>query len=113
MSAIATITRQTNEKICQVYKTFVSMFKKMDDEFLIFNDNEAVLYSDRGQIFVPNCVDVNRVVVVEITDKCYTVFPSIITLNNQTITVYLTNDLILRQTGILNCNNHFHDMYLP
>ena len=86
----------------------------MDDEFLIFNDNEAVLYSDRGQIFVPNCVDVNRVVVVEITDKCYTVFPSIITLNNQTITVYLTNDLILRQTGeLINCNNHFHDMYLP
>ena len=117
MTAIATITRQTNEKICQVYKTFVSMFKKMDDEFFIFNDfngNEAVLYSDRGQIFVPNCVEVNRVVVVEKTDKCYTDFPSIITLNNQTITVFLTNDLILRQTGkLINCNNHFHDMYLP
>ena len=27
---------------------------------------------------------------------------------------FLTNDLILRQTGkLINCNNHFHDMYLP
>ncbi len=42
------LTRQTNEKICQVYKTFMIMYKKMDNEFFIFNDfngNEAVLYT--------------------------------------------------------------------
>ena len=100
MTAIATFTRQTNKKICQVNKTFVSMFKKMDEEFFNLNDfngNEAVPSSDRGQIFVPICH-----------------FPAIITLNNQTIIVFETNDLILRQTGkFINCNNLFHDMYLP
>ena len=45
------ITRQTNEKICQIYITFMNMYKKLDDEFFTFTDfngNEAVLYSDQG-----------------------------------------------------------------
>jgi hypothetical protein len=32
--AITMLTRQTNEKICQVYKTFINMYKKMDNEFI-------------------------------------------------------------------------------
>jgi hypothetical protein len=57
LQTITTLTRQTNDKICQVYRTFMNMYKKMENEFFTFNDfngNKAVLYTDKGQIFIPN-----------------------------------------------------------
>ena len=51
LQMMTVITRQTNEKICQIYITFMNMYKKLDDEFFTFTDfngNEAVLYSDQG-----------------------------------------------------------------
>jgi hypothetical protein len=102
LQTIATPTRQTNEKICQVYRTFMNMYKKLENEFFTFNDfngNEALLYSDKGQIYVPNCVQINRIEVIEKTEKCYDDLSAIINANNQSITVFLTNDLVLKQTG--------------
>jgi hypothetical protein len=52
------------KKKCQVYKPFINMYKKMDIEFFIFTDfngNEAVLYTDQGQIFVPNCIQISKI----------------------------------------------------
>ena len=75
------LTRQTNEKICQVYKTIINMYKKIDNEFFIFNDfngNEAVLYTDQGQIFVPNCIQISKIEIIEKTERCYEDFPALI-----------------------------------
>jgi hypothetical protein len=111
------LTRQTNEKICQVYKTFMNMYKKMDNEFFIFNDfngNEAVLYTDQGQIFVPNCIQISKIEIIEKTERCYEDFPALIKINNQSIAVFLTNDLILKQTETLrSCENNKHNLHLP
>jgi hypothetical protein len=115
--AITMLTRQTNEKICQVYKTFINMYKKMDNEFFILNDlngNEAVLYTDQGQIFVPNCIQISKIEIIEKTERCYEDFPALIKINNQSIAVFLTNDLTLKQTGTLrSCENNKHNLHLP
>jgi hypothetical protein len=111
------LTRQTNEKICQVYKTIINMYKKIDNEFFIFNDfngNEAVLYTDQGQIFVPNCIQISKIEIIEKTERCYEDFPALIKINNQSIAVFLTNDLILKHTGTLrSCENNKHNLHLP
>jgi hypothetical protein len=76
----------------------------MDNEFFIFNDlngNEAVLYSDQGKIFVPNCIQISKIEIIEKTETCYDDFPALIKINNKSISVFLTNDLILKQTGTL------------
>ena len=111
------ITRQTNEKICQIYITFMNMYKKLDDEFFTFTDfngNETVPYRDQGRIFVPNCIQITRIEIIEKTEKCYNDFPALIKINNQTISVFLTDDLILKQTGkLISCVNHNHNIHLP
>jgi hypothetical protein len=117
LQTITMLTRQTNEKICQVYKTIINMYKKIDNEFFIFNDfngNEAVLYTDQGQIFVPNCIQISKIEIIEKTERCYEDFPALIKINNQSIAVFLTNDLILKQTGTLrSCENNKHNLHLP
>ena len=84
------------------------MYKKLDDEFFTFTDfngNEAVLYSDQGRIFVPNCIQITQIEIIEKTEKCYNDLPALIKINNQTISVFLTEDLILKQTGkLISCD---------
>ncbi len=68
LQTITTLTRQTNEKICQVYRTFMNMYQKMENEFFTLNDfngNEAVLYTDKGQIFIPNCIQISKIEIME------------------------------------------------
>jgi hypothetical protein len=58
LQTVTLMTNQTNAKICQIHRTFMNMYKTMDNEFFIFkgfNGNEADLYTDQGQIFVANC----------------------------------------------------------
>jgi hypothetical protein len=68
LQTITTLTRQTNEKICQVNRTFMNMYKKMENEFFTFNDfngNEAVLYTDKCQVFIPNCIQISKNEIIE------------------------------------------------
>ncbi len=63
----------------------------MDNEFFIFNDfnaNEAVLYTNQGQIFVPNCIQISKIEIIEKTEGCYEDFPALIKINNHSIAVF-------------------------
>ena len=63
-----------NEKMCQLYKSMLSIFSKLEDEFFTFNDfngNSAILYSDEGRIFVPKCIKINEINIIEKTKYCY------------------------------------------
>ena len=80
-----------NQKVCQLYKTFINLYTKLDDEFFTFYDftgNEAILYSDQGRIFVPKCIEIDEIDVVELTEKCYVDFPVKLNINNNTISCY-------------------------
>ncbi len=55
-----------------------------------------------------------KIEIIEKTEKCYEDFPALITAYNQSISVFLTNDLILKQTGTLRSSeNNKHNLYLP
>ena len=46
----------TNQKICQLYRSFINLYSKTNDEFFVYSDingNEAVIYSFEGRIYVP------------------------------------------------------------
>lgn len=78
LSLVTSLFKNTNEKLCQLYKSFINLYSKLDDEFFTFNDyngNEAVLYSDEGRILIPQCVEINEIDVIEETKKCYKDYP--------------------------------------
>ena len=113
---MATLTKITNQKICQLYKSFINIYSKLDDEFFTFTDingNEATLYSDMSRVFIPNCIEVNDIEVLEKTNRCYKDFAVIFKNKNETISAFLTNDRILRATSKeVTCKNHHQLIHL-
>jgi hypothetical protein len=105
-----------NEKLCQLYKSFINLYSKLDDEFFTFNDfngNEAILYSDQSRIFIPTCVDIDHIDVVEETEKCYKDFPVKFIYHNNTINAFLTHEKIIKMTSkIVSCKNNYLNIHL-
>ena len=104
-----------NQKVCQLYKTFINLYTKLDDEFFTFYDftgNEAILYSDQGRIFVPKCIEIDEIDVVELTEKCYVDFPVKLNINNNTISAFLSQEKILKVTSkTTSCNNNYQNLH--
>lgn len=54
LQLVANLYTVTNEKLCQLYKSFANIYTKTTDEFFLFSDyngNEAILYSADGNIY--------------------------------------------------------------
>jgi len=106
----------TNQKICEMYKTFVNLYSKLDDEFFTFYNfagEEAILWSDQGKIFVPSCINTEEIDVIEETEKCYKDFPVKIKVNNKTVNAFLTNEKIIKVTSkICSCKNNYQTIHL-
>ena len=78
LNLIVKLNKLMNEKICQTYKSFINLYTKLDDEFFVFFDfsgNEAVLYSDMGRAFVPDCTEVSEIEIISETKNCFKDFP--------------------------------------
>ena len=76
--------------------------QKMENEFFTFNDfngNEAVLYTDKGQIFIPNCIQISKIEIIEKTEKCFNFF-SVILLQIK-ISLIVLKILLLSQSFII------------
>ena len=89
----------TNQKICQLYRSFINLYSKTNDEFFVFSDfngNEAVIYSFEGRIYVPQCTIINQIKILNSTRQCYHDIPILIEFNNKTITAFLTQDKVIR-----------------
>ena len=116
LSFVTALFKNTNQKLCQLYKSFINLYSKLDDEFFTFNDfngNEAILYSDEGRIFIPQCVEIKEIDVIEETKKCYKDFPVIFQNNNNTIHGFITQEKILKTTSkIIPCKNNFQNIHL-
>lgn len=115
-NTIAKIASSTNEKLCQLYKSFINMYSKLDDEFFTFSDyygNEAVLYSDQGRIFIPDCILINEINAIEETVNCFKDFPITFKIDNKTINAFLTNEKIIKSTSKLtDCKNNYQNLVL-
>ena len=116
MQVMATLTKLTNQKICQLYKSFINIYTKLDDEFFSFTDingNEAILYSDMSRVFVPHCIKVEEIEILEETENCYKDFAVRAKVKNETINAFLTNDKIIRTTSkVTTCKNHHQLIHL-
>ena len=116
MEIITHVYLNINMKVCELYKSFINLYTKLDDEFFLFNDfngNSAILYSDEGQIFIPQCIKISEINIIEESSKCYKDIPIQIILNNKTLNVFLTQDRIIRTNSKLNtCKNNFQSIYL-
>ena len=113
---VSQVFKSTNEKICQLYKSFINLYSKLDDEFFIFNDfngNEAILYSDEGRIFVPQCFTIQEVDIVEQTTHCYKDIPVQIKIKNKTINSFMTSEKIIKSTSkVVSCQNNYMNVHL-
>ena len=116
MSLLLRLSQLTNEKMCQLYKSFINLYTKLDDEFFKFTDfhgNEAVLYSDQGRIFIPQCMKIESIDVITETKYCYKDFPVRIVIKNETINAFLTSEKIIKTTSKkVSCNNHHENIHL-
>ena len=106
----------TNSKMCQLFRSFANIYTKLEKEFFIFNDyngNEAVIYTDQGRIFVPDCVIINKFKLLEKTEKCYKDFPITFKRNNKTIKAFLTQDKIIKlNSDEVSCQSLYRTCHL-
>jgi hypothetical protein len=99
-----------------MYKTFLTIFSKTDDEFFTFSDfngNEAILYSDDGKIYVPKCLDILEIDVLDNTKNCYKDFAVTFQHMNKTMSGFLTQEGIIKSTSkLVSCTNLRQTLFL-
>jgi hypothetical protein len=99
-----------------IFRSFANIYTKLEKEFFIFNDynrNEAVIYTDQGRIFVPDCVIINKFKLLEKTEKCYKDFPITFKRNNKTIKAFLTQVKIIKlNSDEVSCQSLYRTCHL-
>jgi len=107
---IVNIFQSSNSKLCQLFKSIANIYSKIDDEYFKINDfngNEAILYSDQGLIYVPQCLNINQIEIINETKNCFKDIPIKTQIKNRTIIAFLTQDKIIRLfSKEQSCNNN-------
>jgi hypothetical protein len=110
------IQENINHKICHMYKSFLTIFSKTDDEFFTFvdfNGNEAILYSDDGKIYVPKCLDIQEIDILDNTKNCFKDFAVTFQYKNKTMSGFLTKEGIIKTTSkLVGCTNLKQTLFL-
>jgi hypothetical protein len=113
---IANVQRVADQKLCLLYRSFMHVFTKHDDEFFTFvdyNGNEAILYTDDGKIYIPKCFDVAEVDIIDKTNNCYKDFAVKFEHKNQTMSGFLTCEGIIKETSkLVGCTNLKKTLFL-
>jgi len=108
--------KELNIRMCHDFNNYLNLFSKLEDHYTsVFdvNGNKAIIYSNYGRIFVPACVKIREIEVIETTENCYEHIPVRFRHENGTIAAFLTNDLVLRRTSkIVDCAKHTHIVLL-
>jgi len=94
-------------QICNNYYNNLQMFKHQQNKFLITKDsnqNTLILYSDGKQVFIPTCVTLRKIIVLNRTNNCYKDVPVEFELNLKKTHGFLTDELIvISQSKKIDC----------
>ena len=97
-----------DKRVCDSVLASLNIFKKFENEFLRIKDangNEIVLYTRDHMIFVPDCLPIIEVDIIDKTDYCYKDIPVIINLGNKTVNAFLKHDKLIQKTSeIVKCD---------
>jgi hypothetical protein len=76
-----------------------------------------IVYANNGNVFIPTCINVNKIQALTNFSNCFEDLPVIVTYILTNVSAFLTTDLILRTTSrIVNCNMikyRFFDFLIP
>jgi len=90
--------------------------KSKDDEYFKIKDlngNELIVYTDNSQIFLPHCITINNITIVNSDKDCYNLIPIEIRSDNSTEKLFLTNNKIIRKTASkVDCSNARYNSYI-
>lgn len=97
--------------------SIMNIIKHIPNRFTRLLDSTGqvvILYNRNGDLIVPNCLNLNKVEVLEDTSKCYNDFPVRLTLNNKSVIGFLTEDNIIQEySKIVDCDTANKSLYFP
>jgi hypothetical protein len=102
----AKIFEELNRRNCYQTLNMIRLYKNHRDEFFKIrdiNDSELILYSNYGQIFIPNCVVVDEIKVFNHSSNCFADIPVSFNFENNNYTGFLQNGIIRRLGNTVNC----------
>ena len=109
----AVLSEKENQMICMNLLTSLQLFRNQEDQYLIMKDrnqNKVVYSTSHGVVFVPKCVNVKEIDVLENQDKCYFDVPVTFELEKQNHTGFLNDLGIIRKVGkTVDCED-FHSL---
>ena len=101
---------QLNERFCVLIQTILRLVVRLKDvvRSKSYIGDEAVLYSQAKNIYIPNCQVVVSVDIIESTKNCYEDIPIRFEYKNVTKLGFLTHNRIIRESSKLtSCENSY------
>jgi hypothetical protein len=98
-----------NRRACYVNMNMLQLYKKTEDKFFKLRDidsNEAIFYSNYGQIFVPICFPVTSIQIINESKNCFEDIPIQFTFENRTRQGFLEDGIIRQSTHVVDCNKN-------
>ena len=105
------VNKLININVCKIQQSMIRSLAKHVDEYHIINnqDEYTILYSNGKNVFIPSCIVIPSITLIENTINCYSDLPIEFSYNNITKYGYLTPDLIIKDTSTLKCCNSTND----
>ena len=89
-------------KECVAFLAILKNFAIHDDRFIRlkdYNSNDIILYTLNGQIFIPNCVKINDVILMDMV-SCFEDLPVTFKIKNRVCKGYTTMDRIIKASSV-------------
>ena len=93
---------------CLIIQNMLNIFSYMNNEFIKIkgqNKQQLIIYSKNNNLFIPTCIDVNKMTIYENSKQCYNGVPVGIWIDGKEIRgFYLPSGVIAETTTLNNCN---------
>ena len=89
-------------QVCTIYSMILQVYSHLEGEYLKVTNNKgnsAILYTENGIIYTPECIEIRKADFPIETKRCYTELPITFTLNGNSKTGFINNDRIITLIG--------------
>ena len=101
--------------MCSYFMALVKSLANIEDKYLImtsYNDDEIILYSGGGNLFVPACLNIEEIR-LEKTANCFEDLPVSFKINESVIHGFLdTNRIIKKSSKMIDCFLENHNKFI-